>query len=51
MLDLASWRQHGAAVRRAFYQGGYPASTLVEIPGLARPEFLLEVEIIAAVNR
>jgi enamine deaminase RidA (YjgF/YER057c/UK114 family) len=47
--DIPSWRQHGTAVRRAFYQGDYPASTLVEIPGLARPEFLVEIEVIAAV--
>ena len=37
--------------RRAFYQGDYPASTLVEIQGLARPEFLVEIEVIAAVAR
>ena len=48
-LDLPGWREHGAPVRRAFYQGDYPASTLVEIPGLARPEFLVEIEVIAAV--
>ena len=51
VLDLASWRQHGTAVRRAFYQGDYPASTLVEIQGLARPEFLVEIDVIAAVAR
>src|SRR5215470_2721757 len=51
VLDIASWRQHGTAVRRAFYQGDYPASTLVEIQGLARPEFLVEIEVIAAVAR
>jgi enamine deaminase RidA (YjgF/YER057c/UK114 family) len=47
--NIDAWRQHGTAVRRAFYQGDYPASTLVEIPGLARPEFLVEIEVIAAV--
>jgi enamine deaminase RidA (YjgF/YER057c/UK114 family) len=49
VLNIDSWRQHGAPVRRAFYNGEYPASTLVEIPGLARPEFLVEIEVIAAV--
>ena len=49
VLSIDSWRQHGAPVRRAFYKGDYPASTLVEIPGLARPEFLAEIEVIAAV--
>jgi enamine deaminase RidA (YjgF/YER057c/UK114 family) len=49
VLDIDAWRQHGTPVRRAFYNGEYPASTLVEIPGLARPEFLVEIEVIAAV--
>jgi enamine deaminase RidA (YjgF/YER057c/UK114 family) len=49
VLSIDAWRQHGALARRAFYNGEYPASTLVEIPGLARPEFLVEIEVIAAV--
>jgi enamine deaminase RidA (YjgF/YER057c/UK114 family) len=49
VLSIDSWRQHGTPVRRAFYDGDYPASTLVEIQGLARPEFLVEIEVIAAV--
>ena len=49
VLSVDSWRQHSPAVRRGFYNGDYPASTLVEIPGLARPEFLVEIEVIAAV--
>jgi enamine deaminase RidA (YjgF/YER057c/UK114 family) len=48
-LDIDAWRKDGAPVRRGFYNGDYPASTLVEIPGLARPEFLVEIEVIAAV--
>jgi enamine deaminase RidA (YjgF/YER057c/UK114 family) len=49
VLGIESWRQHGPPVRRAFYGGDYPASTLIEIPGLARSEFLVEIEVIAAV--
>jgi enamine deaminase RidA (YjgF/YER057c/UK114 family) len=49
VLEIDPWKQHGAPVRRAFYKGDHPASTLVEIPGLARPEFLVEIEVIAAV--
>jgi enamine deaminase RidA (YjgF/YER057c/UK114 family) len=49
VLSIGSWGQHGRSVRRGFYNGDYPASTLVEIPGLASPEFLVEIEIIAAV--
>ena len=50
VLDIESWRANGTPVRRAFYNGEYPASTLVEIPGLARAEFLVEIEVIAAVG-
>ena len=49
VLDIEAWRQHGTPVRRAFYSGDFPASTLVEIRSLARPEFLVEIEVIAAV--
>jgi enamine deaminase RidA (YjgF/YER057c/UK114 family) len=49
VLDIEAWRQHGTAVRRAFYQGDFPASTLVGIQALARPEFQVEIEVIAAV--
>lgn len=49
VLDIDAWRQHGTSVRRAFYQGDFPASTLVQIDSLARPEFLVEIEVIAAV--
>jgi 2-iminobutanoate/2-iminopropanoate deaminase len=49
VLSIDSWRQGGAPVRRDFYKGDFPASTLIEIPGLARPEFLVEIEVIAAI--
>jgi enamine deaminase RidA (YjgF/YER057c/UK114 family) len=49
VVSIDAWRQHRNPVRRAFYQGDFPASTLVEIPGLAQPEFLVEIEVIAAV--
>lgn len=50
VLDIEAWRQAGAPVRRAFYQGDFPASTLVGIQALARPEFQVEIELIAAVG-
>ena len=49
VLSIDSWRQHGAPIRRDVYKSDFPASTLVEIPGLARPEFLVEIEVIAAI--
>ena len=36
------------AVRNALFAEPYPASTLMIVAGFARPEFLVEVEVIAA---
>ncbi len=44
-------REHLAAymeVRNALFAAPYPASTLMIVSGLARPEFLVEIEAIAA---
>ena len=49
VLSIDAWRQNGAPVRRALYKTDFPASTLVEIPGLAKAEFLVEIEVIAAI--
>ena len=49
VLSIDSWRQASVPVRQGFYKNDFPASTLVEIPGLAQPEFLVEIEVIAAV--
>lgn len=49
VLSIDSWRQASVPIRSGFYGTDFPASTLIEIPGLARPEFLVEIEVIAAV--
>ena len=49
VVSIDAWRQHRGPVRRAFYKGDFPASTLVEIPGLAHTDYLVEIEVIAAV--
>ena len=36
--------------RREYFSGDFPACTLVEVSGLAKPEILLEVEAIAVVG-
>jgi enamine deaminase RidA (YjgF/YER057c/UK114 family) len=36
-------------VRARYFGETMPASTLVQVPKLARPEFMLEIEVIAAV--
>lgn len=37
-------------VRQQYFKENPPASTLVQVAGLARPEFMLEIEAIAAVR-
>src|SRR3989337_1077487 len=34
-------------LRRSYFGDHYPASTLVQVAGLARPEFLIEIEAVA----
>lgn len=38
------------AVRNALFEEPYPASTLMIVAGFARPEFLVEVEAVAAIQ-
>lgn len=45
-VDIDAFRAT-ADVRREFFEGFPPASTLVQIERLARPEFLVEIEAIA----
>ena len=49
VLSIDAWREHRTPIRRAFYKSDVPASTLVEIPGLAHPDYLVEIEVIAAI--
>src|SRR5215468_5064670 len=49
VLSIDAWREPRTPIRRAFYKGDVPASTLVEIPGLANPDYLVEIEVIAAI--
>lgn len=37
-------------VRQQYFTGNPPASTLVQVVGLARPEFMLEIEAIVAIR-
>jgi enamine deaminase RidA (YjgF/YER057c/UK114 family) len=39
------------AVRAEFVDGGPPASTLVEVSALVRPELLIEIEAVASIAR
>jgi reactive intermediate/imine deaminase len=44
--DIDAFRE-AAAIRAEYFAGNPPASTLVQIVRLARPEFLVEIEAIA----
>lgn len=48
---FVSGREHLAAymaVRNGLFEAPYPASTLMIVSGFARPEFVVEIEVIAA---
>jgi 2-iminobutanoate/2-iminopropanoate deaminase len=47
-LTRAQDIQAYAALRSRFFKGARPASMLLVLPALLRPEFLVEVEVIAA---
>jgi enamine deaminase RidA (YjgF/YER057c/UK114 family) len=47
LIDRADY-QPAAAIREAVLDGHRPASTLMYVAGLARPEWLIEVDFIAA---
>jgi len=47
LTDMAD-RGEIATVRERFFQGDYPASTLVQVAALAAPNLKLEIEAVAA---
>lgn len=48
--DLPAFRQHTGDLRKAYFPRDYPTSTLVEISQLAHPDFLVEIEAVAAID-
>ncbi len=46
MEDMTGYRE----LRRTYFADHYPASTLVQIVALARPDLLIEIEAIAVVD-
>lgn len=49
-VDMAGYRQSMKDIQREFFPDNFPASTLLEVKSLARPQFLVEIEAIAAVD-
>ncbi|MFC1951578.1 RidA family protein [Chloroflexota bacterium] len=50
VTNMAEYRERTRDIRREYFSQDFPASTLVEVKSLARPEFMVEIEAIAAVS-
>jgi 2-iminobutanoate/2-iminopropanoate deaminase len=50
VTNMAEYRQRTRDIRREYFSQNFPASTLVEVKSLAHPEFMVEIEAIAAVG-
>ena len=50
VTDMVEYQNKARAVRSEYFPKDFPASTLVEVKSLARPEFMVEIEAIAAVG-
>ena len=48
--NMAEYRERTQNIRREYFFKDFPASTTVEVKSLARPEFMVEMEVIAAVS-
>ena len=51
VCDLDSYRSAGSPIAAEFFGGARPPSTAVEVSRLADPRYLLEVQIIAVIDR
>lgn len=50
VTNMAEYRSRTREIRREYFSQDFPASTLVEVKSLASPEFMVEIEAIAAVG-
>ena len=50
VTSMAECRAETQEIRREYFPRDFPASTLVEVKSLARPEFMVEIEAVAAVG-
>lgn len=50
VTDIVEYRQRTREIRREYFPQNFPAATLVEVKSLASPEFMVEIEAVAAVN-
>ncbi len=50
VTNMAEYGERAREIRREYFSQDFPAATLVEVKSLARPEFMVEIEAIAAVS-
>lgn len=50
VTNMVEYRAKTGEIRREYFPQDFPASTLVEVKALARPEFMVEIEAVAAVG-
>ena len=50
VTDIAEFRVKTMEIRREYFPQDFPIHTLVEVKSLARPEFMVEIEAVAALG-
>jgi len=50
VTNMAEYIEKAGEIRREYFPQDFPSATLVEVTSLARPEFMVEIEAIAAVD-
>ena len=50
VTDIAEFRTKTREIRREYFPQDFPTHTLVEVKSLARPEFMVEIEAVAALG-
>ena len=50
VTSITEYLERTRDIRREYFPQDFPASTLVEVKSLARPEFMVEIEAIAAIS-
>ncbi|MFC1995733.1 RidA family protein [Chloroflexota bacterium] len=48
VTDMAEYREKTREIRREYFPHAFPASTLVEVKSLASPDYIVEIEAVAA---
>ena len=51
VTNMAEYLEKAREIRREYFTQDFPISTLVEVKALAHPEFMVEIEAIAAVRQ